>query len=146
MTTVSSSHTLTDPVAVHLVKELQDERSALWSMYCEIAALKPFDSSVEVRPILSAFSQLLIDYVSLGHFGVFDRVINGCQQASLNFANRLYPALSETTATALSFNDHYDNVRRPLKVEHLSEDLSKLGETLAQRMEIEDKLCSLLLH
>jgi regulator of sigma D len=130
-----------------LVAELQDERSQVWSLYCQIAELKPIFSSTEIRPILSNFLQLLIDYVSLGHFGVYEYLLTSpCQASRLAYAEKLYPAFSSTTASAISFNERYDNGNRKFRVDNLARDLSALGENLAQRMELEDRLCSMLLH
>lgn len=132
-----------------LVTALQEERSAVWVLYCKIAEMKPeFANSEKVRPILCRFSQLLIDYVSLGHFGIYECLLTEKQQtdAVLYYANRLYPAFSNTTETAICFNDAYDEGKRKFNTENLATDLSRLGENLARRMELEDRLCSMLLH
>lgn len=134
-------------LARQLVTELQAERLQVWNLYCQIAELKPAFTSTEIRPILSNFLQIMIDYVSLGHFGVYERLLNQAKQAAdLSRAEKLYPAFSSTTASAISFNERYDNGKRSLKVDTLAEDLSALGENLAKRMELEDRLCSMLLH
>lgn len=133
----------------HLVAALQQERSAVWTMYCKMAEMKPlFANSEKLRPILSRFSQLLIDYVSLGHFGIYEHLLAEKRQQAevLTYANRLYPAFSSTTASAILFNDAYDDGKRNFKTDNLESDLSALGEHLAKRMELEDRLCSMLLH
>ena len=133
----------------HLVAALQEERLAVWAMYCKIAEMKPiFANREKVRPVLSRFSQLLIDYVSLGHFGIYEQLLAKNQQqfAVLSYANRLYPAFSSTTASAMLFNDAYDDGKRNFSTDNLATDLSNLGEHLAKRMELEDRLCSMLLH
>jgi regulator of sigma D len=135
--------------SLQLVAALMEERSELWAMYCRIAEMKPFFANSErVRPMLSRFSQLLIDYVSLGHFGVYEHLLTKNRQrlAVLSYANRLYPAFSNTTASAMMFNDAYDNGKRNFNTDNLATDLSTLGEHLAKRMELEDRLCSMLLH
>lgn len=145
---------LSFPAAEHdaqtqqLIAELQQERSAVWRLYCQIAEMKPFFNSDNIRPLLSNFSQLLIDYVSLGHFGVYERLLTNPQRqpTAMSYANRIYPLFSRTTASAISFNDQYDNAKRNFKTENLAQDLSVLGENLAKRMELEDQLCSMLLH
>jgi len=133
--------------ARQLVAELQQERSQVWGLYCKIAEMKPVFDSHEIRPILSDFLQLLMDYVSLGHFGVYEHLLSTpCQAVTLTQAERLYPAFSTTTVSAVSFNERYDSGLRKFRTEALAEDLSILGEHLATRMELEDRLCSLLLH
>lgn len=133
----------------HLVTALQEERSALWALYCKMAEMRPhFANTEKLKPMLSQFSQLLIDYVSLGHFGIYEHLLTDKQQQDevLVYVNRLYPAFSKTTALAISFNDVYENGRRNFKTDNLANDLSVLGENLAKRMELEDTLCSMLLH
>lgn len=61
----------------HLVSELEQERSQVWALYCEIADLKPFSTSSETQSTLTKFSQLLVDYVSLGHFGIYEYLLSG---------------------------------------------------------------------
>jgi len=132
---------------LHLVSTLQAERSAVWSMYCKIAEMQAsFAESEKISPMLSSFSQLLIDYVSLGHFGIYEKLMAKKQQslAALSSATMLYPAFSNTTAAAILFNDAYVDRKRTWHTDNLIRDLSKLGEHLAKRMEIEDWLCRLL--
>lgn len=131
-----------------LVTALQEERSEVWSLYCKIAEMKPsFANSEKVRPVLSQFLQLLIDYISLGHFGVYEHLLTEKQQQlALDYANRIYPTFSNTTATAVSFSDAYGEGKRNFNTDRLAADLSVLGEELAKRMELEDRLCSMLLH
>jgi regulator of sigma D len=110
--------------------------------------MKPFSSENAVRPILSAFSQLLIDYISLGHFSIYEHLIveKQHQTSVLTYAEQIYPAFSNITASAVSFSDTYDDGKRNFKTDKLAQDLSVLGEHLAERMELEDRLCSMLLH
>lgn len=148
MTELSSAYTHTSSNSLHLVASLQEERSAVWSLYCEIAEMKPYSSENRIRPVLSKFSQLLIDYVSLGHFSIYEHLLTEKQDQSsvLSFAEQIYPAFSNTTASAVNFSDTYDDGNRKFKTDKLARDLSALGEQLAERMELEDRLCSMLLH
>ncbi|MGR9072350.1 MAG: Rsd/AlgQ family anti-sigma factor, partial [Gammaproteobacteria bacterium] len=62
----------------HLIQELVHERQQVWSLYCRVAEFKPFSSSEEhVKKILAEFCQILIDYISLGHFGIYQRILEG---------------------------------------------------------------------
>jgi regulator of sigma D len=135
------------PQNSHLVQTLFRQRAAVWHMYCEIAGMKlEFANTEKLRPALCKFSQLLIDYVSIGHFGIYERLLTKKQQYSvLSYSNKLYPTFSGTTAAAIMFNDIYDNTKIHFNTLNLATDLSNLGEQLARRMELEDKLCALLL-
>jgi len=45
---------------------------------------------------LTQFSQILVDYVSLGHFGVYERLLAGTERRSrvLSVAKDIYPEFS----------------------------------------------------
>lgn len=133
--------------ATQLIEELKNERHQVWSMYCHVADLKPFTANTKVKKNIQKFSQLLVDYISLGHFGIYERLINGKERrnAVLEIAEKIYPELSKTTDAALAFNDKYENTETNLNTESLAQDLSVLGEQLAVRIELEDKLCNILI-
>ncbi len=126
----------------HMVKELLKERKQMWSLYWEIAKLKPFEQHQEaLANILDRFCQVMIDYISLGHFGIYHRIINGNERrlGVLQAAEALYPAIAEATEVALKFNDRCENAQLTDPA-ILMRELSKLGEALATRIELEDQL------
>jgi regulator of sigma D len=129
-----------------LIVKLQNGRREVWSLYCNVAELKPFSANDAVKSLLTQFSQLLVDYVSLGHFGVYERLLAGTERRSrvLTVAKELYPEFSKTTDAAISFNDKYDNVQKIEVFEDLEQDLSVLGESLAKRIDLEDRLCEVM--
>jgi regulator of sigma D len=131
----------------HLVSELQEERHQVWALYCKVAEQKPFSCSSETQTLLTQFSQLLIDYVSLGHFGIYENLLSGTERrdAVLTAAKNIYPEFSKTTEAVISFNDSYDDNKHKLCLDKLEADLSSLGESLAKRIDLEDKLCCLIL-
>jgi regulator of sigma D len=55
-------------------------------------------------------------------------------------ANALYPRISETTDVALDFNDKYAEAAQDNILANFDTDLSKLGEVLELRFELEDEL------
>ncbi len=91
---------------------------------------------------------MLIDYLSLGHFGIYRRILEGRERrkAILEAAEEIYPDFSSTTQDAVSFNDKYEHPDSDLYARELEKDLSLLGERLAKRFEMEDRLCSLILR
>ncbi|PCJ49399.1 MAG: sigma D regulator [Gammaproteobacteria bacterium] len=96
---------------------------------------------------LTKFCQQLVDYISLGHFEVYESLVSECDvegETSLNLAKNLYPEITKTTELALAFNDKYINIKNIDKYEILSKDLSKIGEVLATRIELEDQLIDTL--
>jgi regulator of sigma D len=129
-----------------LIAKLQNGRREVWSLYCKVAELKPFSANDIVKIFLTQFSQILVDYVSLGHFGVYERLLAGTERRSrvLSVAKELYPEFSKTTDAAISFNDKYDNVQKIEVFDDLEQDLSDLGESLAKRIDLEDRLCEVM--
>ena len=96
---------------------------------------------------LTKFCQQLVDYISLGHFEVYESLVSECDvrgKDSLNLAKELSPEIAKTTDLALAFNEKYINIKNIDKYQILSEDLSKIGEVLATRIELEDQLIDTL--
>ncbi|MFZ2168275.1 MAG: Rsd/AlgQ family anti-sigma factor [Methylococcaceae bacterium] len=129
-----------------LIADLQKERQEVWSLYCHVAELKPFSANDTVKNLLTRFSQLLVDYLSLGHFGVYERLLAGTErrQRVLTAAKEIYPEFTSITDAAISFNDKYENIEELNSFDELEQDLSALGERLAKRIDLEDQLCELM--
>jgi regulator of sigma D len=131
-----------------LIAKLRSERNELWSLYCDFAKLKPFSATESVKKGLIQFSQMLIDYISLGHFGVYERLLSGKERRDniLEIAKKIYPELEATTEVAVAFNDKYDSTEKLTSFNELEQDLSILGEHLAKRIDLEDQFCNLLIN
>ena len=129
-----------------LIAKLQSARQEVWTLYCNVAELKPFSANDAVKNLLTQFSQMLVDYVSFGHFGIYERLLAGTERRSgvLSVAKEIYPEFSATTDAAISFNDKYDNVEKIEGFGDLEQDLSVLGESLAKRIDLEDRLCEVM--
>lgn len=126
------------------------ERTEMLSLYCRLAGLDPLSDHRHRQPakkLVQEFCQILIDYMAAGHFGLYDRLVNGTERRRhvADLAAQLYPRIADTTQVALDFNDKYDVNEQweiPLSFET---DLSRLGEELAVRIELEDRLIARLL-
>ncbi|HDJ86082.1 MAG TPA: Rsd/AlgQ family anti-sigma factor, partial [Chromatiales bacterium] len=61
-------------------------------------------------------------------------------------AGEIYPRVLHTTEVILEFNDRYDPTRpcEDLDMDRLTRDLSQIGETLAERIDLEDRLIQTL--
>ncbi|MGX2041923.1 sigma D regulator [Methylocaldum sp. MU1018] len=125
-----------------MIRELLEERHQVWSLYCTIAGMKPFTAARPLESKVQEFCQLLIDYISLGHFGIYQRIIDGSERRRkvLSLAEEIYPRIAETTDAAVEFNDKYEKLTGSALETELEPDLSKLGEELAMRIELEDRL------
>jgi len=125
-----------------LISELLEERRDVWAIYSKIAGMKPFADDQPVEIMVQQFCQILIDYISLGHFGVYQRLLDGSERRRkvLAVAEEIYPQIAQTTDAAVSFNDNYEKLDGPSLRRNLLDDLSRLGEALAVRFELEDRL------
>ncbi len=125
-----------------MITELLQERQQVWSLYCSIAGLKPFTPDKPVHTLLQEFCQVMVDYISLGHFGIYERITSGKERRTkvIQVAEKIYPAIAVATDTAIEFNDKYEKLSEKEVLQNLSNDLSILGEELANRIELEDQL------
>lgn len=120
-----------------------NERQQVLVEYCQLAGLTADRTqgqhalpSTEQR---ASFCELLMDYVSAGHFEVFDIMAYEDPDGE-QLREQLYPVLLETTDIALSFNDQYadvDAIDAPVAFESA---VALLGEALVRRIESEDQL------
>ena len=118
------------------------ERRAVLGKYTEIVVT--LDSRLDheaLEPRQKALCELLVDYVSAGHFEVFHELINEAESFGDDccaLAEKLMPAIGDTTEIILAYEDKYGNNQGHLK--KLKRDLSALGEVLESRFVLEDRL------
>ncbi len=96
---------------------------------------------------LQRFCEILVDYVSAGHFEVYEQ-LNGeakafGDQRGLELAKQIYPRIEAITEVALAFNDRCDN-GDCRDTASLSAELKRLGQLLHERFELEDCLIEVL--
>ena len=96
---------------------------------------------------LRKFCQLLVDYVAVVHFELCTRIADGGERRAgvRAAAEEVFPRLSAITEEVVEFNDRYEVLTPEKLAGGLSEDLSRVGETLAVRFELEDRLFAALL-
>lgn len=88
---------------------------------------------------VETFCEDLMDYLSAGHFEVYDILATSSTRAK-SLKEQLYPRISSTTDAALRFNDRYTQLVQPEQASTFDKDLAELGETLEERFELEDRL------
>lgn len=117
-------------------------RNALLSKYTDI--VMSTEASLDGDEIDSgqkALGEVIVDYVSAGHFEVFHELINEAElfaDGGRNLAARLIPEISDTTEFILAYEEKYGAGQE--YPETLERDLSALGEILESRFELEDQL------
>ncbi len=96
---------------------------------------------------LQVFCELLVDYVSAGHFEVYEQLTNEAKafndQRGLDLAKQIYPRIEAITEVALAFNDRCDNGDCRDGTSLMGE-LNRLGQLLHERFELEDCLIEVL--
>ncbi|HBA33448.1 MAG TPA: Rsd/AlgQ family anti-sigma factor [Gammaproteobacteria bacterium] len=126
------------------IDALLNERQEVLIAYGQLIGLdqdsKQF-GQVDIQQ-LRGFCQILVDYIALGHFEIYQRIIEGEERRVVvqQAAKDVYPAIAESTDLLVDFNDKYDDYVSEEDESELFQDLSKVGEVLAIRAELEDKI------
>ena len=125
-----------------LVAKLIKERTEMLVTFCRLAGIEPYTVEKSVQKLIQEFCQILVDYVAAGHFALYERILEGKErrQEVAAIAGNIYTRIAQSTQNALDFNDKYDCGDHCTELESLSQDLSRLGEDLAMRIELEDRL------
>ncbi|MFQ5471150.1 MAG: Rsd/AlgQ family anti-sigma factor [Gammaproteobacteria bacterium] len=129
-----------------LIQELVDVRTEMLSLYSELATKHPFNENTGVDELLEQFCQSLIDYTADAHFRLY-RFIDERKErrrSVLDVADQVYPGIVSTTQSILEFNDKYDFQEHDRELASLADDLSVLGERLADRIDLEDEVIRVL--
>jgi regulator of sigma D len=132
-----------------LIKHWLKERQELIVLYCKVDGLKEFtpqDTPIAVK--VQALCQVLIDYVSAGHFEIYDRLMREAEEFNDDYQDlisRVIPEIEKSTTLALEFNDRYATVEQCEKsMKTLARDLNALGLVMVERFELEDQLIAAL--
>lgn len=147
-TTISDSESATKDrrsKSKSLTEKMVAERSEMLILFCRVAGLEPFSGPPKVKDtpkLVQEFCQIMVDYIASGHFLLYERIVSGKERRKeiSDLAQEMYPRISETTEVALDFNDKYDTEHTEALLSNLGKDLSILGEALANRIELEDRL------
>jgi regulator of sigma D len=121
-------------------------RTETLALYTELANQRPFEADEVTNEALQEFCQALIDYAASAHFQLYRYISDKLERRTpvLELADRIYPKIVRTTDSILRFNDKYESVDLLNGDEEilvlLDSDLSRLGETLAERIHLEDQV------
>lgn len=127
-----------------LVDRWLQVRKHLLVAYYNPVGLKPGKESFMRlnEKALDDFCQSLVDYLSSGHFSIYERIIGEMEgDTPLLAATRLYPQLEANTQQMM---DYYDTCLENA-IDHdnyleFQQALSDIGESLEARFALEDKL------
>ncbi|MGC4123503.1 sigma D regulator [Enterobacter sp.] len=124
-------------------------RKHLLVAYYNLVGIKPGKESFMRlnEKALDDFCQSLVDYLSDGHFNIYERIIREMEGMTPYLtASKLYPLLEANTQQIM---DYYDSTLENA-IDHdnyleFQQALSDLGEALEERFTLEDKLIALAL-
>ena len=121
---------------------LVSSRTATLALLADLATRQPFNPEPSVEKALRLFCEALIDYTASAHFQLYRYLADSRERrrSVLSIADKLYPTIVETTDVILRFNDKYESMSLDNSVEFLADDLSNLGECLADRLQCEDQV------
>jgi len=124
-----------------MVDKLLIERQEMLALFCQVAGLEPYTPGEINQRKLRRFCQVLMDYIAFGHFEILARISRGEEKRSsvVKVAEEVYEKILEATEYAVAFNDKYESPTDD-ECKQVQNDLSILGEELAARIELEDRL------
>jgi len=128
------------------LKALVDSRAETLSILSELASKQPFKPERATQSLLQSFCESLIDYTASAHFQLYRHFDEDRERRKpvMAIASEIYPSIVKSTQAILAFNDRYDCEDHCKDFSELAEDLSNLGEMLADRIELEDRLIHVL--
>ncbi len=129
----------------HLITSMLKERNQLLSLMLQVSDLISAGRQIQDADVIVEFRQVLVDYIAAAHFGLYERISEGKERRKVmaDMAVEVYPRIEKTTALALAFDEKYGPENENPDFSNIQQDLSKLGEELATRIELEDKLIQL---
>ena len=130
-----------------MVRRWMQQRIQLTQDYENIVTPRVLEEAeVSLSFRINTFCQTLVDYVSAGHFEIYNELIIEAKEfndGSLSTGIDLCRAIEQSTDLALEFNDKYESQAHSSNLAHeLPRDLVELGRVLNHRFELEDELIS----
>jgi regulator of sigma D len=127
-----------------LVDRWLNIRKQLLVSYYNLVGIKPGKGSYMQlnEKALDEFCHNLVDYLSAGHFSIYERIISEMEGTSpLLAATQLYPLLEVNTLEIMEYYDSsLENAIDDDNYAEFQQALSDISESLAARFALEDKL------
>lgn len=125
-----------------IIDQWLEQRGQLIRSY---VALPSCETNEALNSQIPQFCELLMDYLSSGHFDVYERIVNAWKEDAhlgTDKLHALFPLIKETTDSALDFYERYNDFSAPTLCEtrKFINELETLGETLEERFRLEDQL------
>jgi regulator of sigma D len=141
--TRTHQRTMTRKLIDDMLKQRQQMLVLLWEM--TKSDLHHVDENI--KEMLDDFSTILVDYIAAGHFGLYQRLIEGNERRGpvLEKAQQILPRITQTTDLAVSFSERFENADEKILNARLATELSSLAEEVTVRIELEDQLIAAMM-
>ncbi|WP_027961245.1 Rsd/AlgQ family anti-sigma factor [Halomonas halodenitrificans] len=128
-----------------LIDRWLDQRRDLLVNLIELKEISDVELEAVTKERIDAFSELLMDYISAGHFEAYPQLREEARafedDAALTLADSLLARLENSTALMLDFDDEYASPGRVRQnLVRLPAWLERLAHGLSERFDLEDKL------
>lgn len=132
------------PRTTKLIEDMLKQRKRMLVLLWELSKRK---NGAAANRTLREFLDVLVDYIAAGHFGLYSRISEGTErrQAVVDTARETYPRIAATTDVAMEFAEKYEKAKSTNGQPALAVDLSRLGEAITTRIELEDRLIMAML-
>ncbi|OPX56509.1 regulator of sigma D [Oceanospirillum multiglobuliferum] len=130
-----------------LIDKWLHERQSLIVCYTGLVQTVKSDQLPRIEQI-KALCDVMVDYTSAGHFEVFEQLYREAEafadQSALDLGEKILPKIQVSTEVILDFNEKIESGLLSEGLAPISEQLSLLGEHLADRFQHEDQLIETL--
>jgi regulator of sigma D len=128
-----------------MVRRWMQQRIQLTQDFENVVTPQPLEEpAAKLSSRITSFCQTLVDYVSAGHFEVYNELIIEAREfndGSLSTGIDLCKEIEQSTDLALEFNDKFETEAHAANLlQELPRELVALGSMLNSRSDLEDKL------
>ena len=130
------------PATRKLIDDLLRERRQMLVLLADLIKLNLYNVDVRVQEALEEFLTILVDYIAAGHFGLYQRLVEGTErrQPVMEAARESLGRITSSTDVAVRFSERYEKATPQVMNDHLATDLSGLAEQISIRVGLEDSL------
>lgn len=135
------------PATRKLIDDLMRERRRMLVLLANLIKLNLYNVDGKVEAALEEFLTLLVDYIAAGHFGLYQRLVEGTErrQPVMDAACEALERITASTDVAVKFSERYEKATPQLMNDRLATDLSSLAEQISIRVSLEDTLIMAML-
>ena len=121
------------------------ERQDVLVQFLKLTEISEDVEDLNRGPLLQSLCQIIVDYISAGHFEVYDQLVKEAEEFddidAIRSSSAAFETVDKSTEYILDFNDKYQETD---DLDAMVEDLSALGEALESRFEAEDQMIEIM--